>query len=85
MALNDAQLKDLIVGKSAYVQNNVTGGKYSVAWTADSRQLISNVDGGSPSRATSVTWRAAPTRGFHPPTRSRTGRSSPRLAMPRSK
>ena len=27
-ALNDAQLKDLIVGKSAYVQNNVTGGKY---------------------------------------------------------
>jgi hypothetical protein len=48
VALDDAQLKDLIVGKSPYLQNNVTGGKFRVTWDANGRYLIRNVDGKIP-------------------------------------
>ena len=48
MALDDAQLKDLIVGKSPYLQNNVTGGKFRVTWDANGLYLIRNVDGQIP-------------------------------------
>jgi hypothetical protein len=47
-ALNDAELKDLIVGKSTWIRNNVTGSVFQVIWSTAGRRLITNVDGTLP-------------------------------------
>jgi hypothetical protein len=43
-ALDDAQLKELIVGKYTWVRNNVTGGVFKVQWAKTGQMLIMNVD-----------------------------------------
>jgi hypothetical protein len=47
-ALNDAQVKELIVGKSTWIRNNVTGSVFRVIWSESGRRLITNVDGTVP-------------------------------------
>jgi hypothetical protein len=47
-ALSEAQLRELIVGKSTWVQNNVTGGKFATSWEKTGLYSISNVDGKIP-------------------------------------
>jgi hypothetical protein len=47
-ALDDAALTDLIVGKTTWVKNTVTGEVFSIAWTQSGQRLINNVDGGIP-------------------------------------
>jgi hypothetical protein len=42
--LDEAQLKDLIVGKFAWVRNTVTGGVFKVQWGENGQMLIMNVD-----------------------------------------
>ena len=44
VALNDAQLKELIVGKFTWVRNTVTGGVFKVQWGNTGQMLIMNVD-----------------------------------------
>ena len=48
VALNDTQLKALIVGKSPWLQNNVTGTKfritYSASGTANATQTLTPID-----------------------------------------
>jgi Protein of unknown function (DUF3604) len=46
--LGDAELKDLIVGKSTWIRNNVTGSVFQVIWSTAGRRLITNVDGTLP-------------------------------------
>lgn len=43
-ALGDAQLKQLIVGKSMFVQDNVTSGKFLVAWNQDGQRQVKYAD-----------------------------------------
>ncbi|MDH5247347.1 MAG: DUF3604 domain-containing protein, partial [Betaproteobacteria bacterium] len=45
VALNDAQLKQLVVGKSVGVRNTVTGRHVELFYGADGRRLIEKVDG----------------------------------------
>jgi len=47
-ALTDAELKSLIVGKSTWIRNNVTGSVFQVIWSEAGRRLITNVDGTVP-------------------------------------
>jgi hypothetical protein len=47
-ALTQAQLTDLIVGKSTWIRNNVTGSVFQVIWSEAGRRLITNVDGRIP-------------------------------------
>jgi len=49
--LNDAQLKDLLVGKSTWLRNNVTGAVFQVVWSENGQRLITNVDGTVPQPA----------------------------------
>src|SRR5262249_31457740 len=46
--LNDAELRDLIVGKSTWIRNNATGSVFQVIWSTAGRRLITNVDGTLP-------------------------------------
>jgi hypothetical protein len=48
VALDQAQLKELIVGKSTWVRNNPTGSVFQVIWSENGRRLITNVDGKIP-------------------------------------
>jgi hypothetical protein len=48
LALNDAQLKELIVGKSTWVRNNATGSVFRAIWSETGRRLITNVDDAIP-------------------------------------
>lgn len=48
-ALDDAALTDLVVGKSTWVRNNVTGEVFSIAWTEAGQRLLSNINGTTPS------------------------------------
>lgn len=48
VALDDAALKALIAGKTAWVQNLVTGGKFASTWDVNGLQAITNVDGKIP-------------------------------------
>lgn len=47
-ALDDAQLKALIVGKTVNVRNTVTGRRVQLVFGADGRRLVLTVDGKSP-------------------------------------
>jgi hypothetical protein len=47
-ALDDAALTDLVVGKTSWVRNNVTGDVFSITWTASGQRLISNINGAIP-------------------------------------
>ncbi|MDI7863504.1 DUF3604 domain-containing protein [Rhizobiaceae bacterium n13] len=47
-ALDDAALTDLVVGKSSWVRNNVTGEIFNIAWTTSGQRLVSNVNGAIP-------------------------------------
>jgi hypothetical protein len=47
-ALGDAQLKALIVGKSFWIRNNVTGEQSSTNYTADGDSIVFHVSSGSP-------------------------------------
>jgi hypothetical protein len=42
--LGDAQLHALLVGKSTWLQNNVTSGRFLVAWNADGQRQVKYVD-----------------------------------------
>ena len=44
-ALDDEGLKDLVIGKSTWLQNDVTGGKFVAHWSQTGQRQISNVDG----------------------------------------
>ena len=47
-ALDDAQLKQLIVGKTFKVRNTVTGQRFEILYGQDGRRLILSVDGKQP-------------------------------------
>ena len=49
VALNDVQLKDLIVGKTVKVRNAVTGQRFDVLYGADGKRVISEMNGKAPS------------------------------------
>ena len=42
--VDDATLKDLVVGKYTWVRNKVTGGKFKVQWADNGQMLVMNVD-----------------------------------------
>jgi len=44
-ALDDAQLKDLIVGKTLDVRNTVTGQRFEIIYGADGKRVITSRDG----------------------------------------
>jgi hypothetical protein len=46
--LDDAQVKRLIVGKSTWMKNTVTGGVFLVVWEKSGQRLVTNVDGKIP-------------------------------------
>jgi hypothetical protein len=46
--LTDAEIKDLIVGKSTWVRNNVTGGVFQVIWSVSGQRLINQVNAATP-------------------------------------
>ena len=48
VALDDAQLKQLIVGKTFKVRNTVTGQRFEILYGPDGRRLILSVDGKQP-------------------------------------
>ena len=48
MALDDAQLKQLIVGKTFKVRNTVTGQRFEILYGQDGRRLILSIDGKQP-------------------------------------
>ena len=48
VALDDAQLKQLIVGKTFKVRNTVTGQRLEILYGPDGRRLITSVDGKQP-------------------------------------
>ena len=47
-ALDDAQLKQLIVGKTFKIRNTVTGQRFEILYGSDGRRLILSVDGKQP-------------------------------------
>jgi hypothetical protein len=47
-ALDTKALTDLIVGKSSWVRNNVTGEVFNIAWTTSGQRLVGNVNGSIP-------------------------------------
>jgi len=53
MALGDAQLKSLVVGKAFWVRNNVTGDQFSISYTAEGQSNVWHV-GRSATIASSV-------------------------------
>ena len=46
--LNDSQLKELIVGKTVRVRNQVTGQRIEILYGRDGRRLITSIDGKQP-------------------------------------
>lgn len=48
VALDDAQLKSLIVGKTVDVRNTVTGRRFEILYGTDGRRLVTAVDGKTP-------------------------------------
>ena len=47
-ALNDAQLKQLVVGKTLVVRNTVTGQRFDILYGEDGRRLVTSIDGKTP-------------------------------------
>ncbi|MDQ0561519.1 hypothetical protein QO004_003313 [Rhizobium mesoamericanum] len=47
-ALDTKALTDLVVGKSSWVRNNVTGEVFNIAWTTSGQRLVGNVNGSIP-------------------------------------
>ena len=48
MTLDDAQLKQLIVGKTFKVRNTVTDQRFEIIYGTDGRRLISSINGKLP-------------------------------------
>ena len=48
VALNDSQLKELVVGKTVQVRNRVTGQRIDILYGRDGRRLITSIDGKQP-------------------------------------
>jgi hypothetical protein len=48
LALNDTQLKSLVIGKTLNVRNTVTGQQVQLLFGEDGRRLVMSVDGNSP-------------------------------------
>ena len=48
VALDDAQLKALVVGKTFRVRNRVTGDRFEILYGTDGRRLITSVNGKQP-------------------------------------
>src|SRR5215469_18281665 len=48
VALNDAQLKETIVGKTVNVHNTVTGHRFEILYGTGGQRLITAVDGKTP-------------------------------------
>uniref|UniRef100_UPI003F27A276 DUF3604 domain-containing protein n=1 Tax=Rhizobium sp. F40D2 TaxID=3453141 RepID=UPI003F27A276 len=46
--LDTKALTDLVVGKSSWVRNNVTGEVFNIAWTTSGQRLVGNVNGSIP-------------------------------------
>jgi hypothetical protein len=51
VALNDAQLKNLIVGKTVRIHNTVTGHRFDILYGADGKRLVTAIDGKTPDPA----------------------------------
>ncbi len=51
VALDDAQLKALIVGKTAKVHNTVTGHRFEILYGTNGRRLVTTMDGKAPDPA----------------------------------
>ena len=51
VALNDAQLKNLVVGKTVTVRNTVTGRRFELLFAAEGQRLVTAVDGKPPDLA----------------------------------
>ena len=47
-ALDDAQLKDLVIGKTFRVRNRVTGDRFEILYGKDGRRLITSFNGKQP-------------------------------------
>jgi hypothetical protein len=47
-ALSDAELKDLVIGKTFHVRNRVTGDRFEILYGKDGRRLITSVNGKQP-------------------------------------
>ena len=45
VALSDAQLKELVVGKTVNVRNTVTGERFEILYGATGRRLVTAIDG----------------------------------------
>jgi Protein of unknown function (DUF3604) len=52
VALNDAQLKNLIVGKTARIRNMVTGHRFDILYGVDGKRLVTAIDGKTPDPST---------------------------------
>lgn len=48
VALDDAQLRELIVGKTLRIVNTVTGQRFEILYGSDGRRLVTAVDGKTP-------------------------------------
>jgi hypothetical protein len=48
VALGEAELTDLIVGKSTWLRNTVTGEIFQIVWSKSGQRLISNINGKVP-------------------------------------
>ena len=81
-ALDNAALTDLIVGKSTWVRNNVTGEVFNIQWSPSGQRLIANVNGVIPKPSEVGDVFHGGLTGQALPTRSRMARSSPPWAMP---
>ena len=77
VALNDAQLKELVVGKTFQVRNRVTGQHFEILYGRDGRRLILSIDGKQPEPGEVFDVMASGEMGAPAPTRSSTGASSP--------
>jgi hypothetical protein len=51
VALNDAQLKSLIVGKTVKIRNTVTGHRFDILYGANGKRLVTAIDGKTPDPA----------------------------------
>ncbi|CAN7184475.1 DUF3604 domain-containing protein [Mesorhizobium sp. LjNodule214] len=47
-ALDDKALTELVVGKTTWVRNTVSGDVFSIAWTTSGQRLIGNINGAIP-------------------------------------
>jgi hypothetical protein len=85
VALDDAQLKELVVGKTFKVRNTVTGQRFEILHGSDGRRLILSVDGKQPPAGSVATCCTAESSDRPRATRFAAGRSRRRSRTRRSR